>query len=137
MKNLEKVKLDLLLTELKEGANELLNYGNSSEKSEGKGMLEVIEQVSELMGCTIEVINYKMFRHIRFFLYNYTCGKLPKVNIYMRLYDIIDGPGDGKKICFSNLEKYFLDIYFMVHSKIKYDEIDIVAEDIVNLLNKK
>ena len=105
MKNLEKLKLDLLLTELKEGANEL--------------------------------INYKIFRQIRFFLFYYKCGKLPNVNIYMRLYDIIDGPGDGKKICFANLEKYFLDIYFMVQSKIKYDELDIVAEDIVNLLNKK
>jgi len=137
MKNLEKLKLDLLLTELKEGANELINYGSSKEKARGCGMLEVIDQVSELMECSIEVIKYKMFRQIRFFLFYYKCGKLPNVNIYMRLYDIIDGPGDGKKICFSNLSKYFRDIYLYVNSKIKYDEIDIVAEDIVNILNKK
>jgi|DEB0MinimDraft_6_1074348.scaffolds.fasta_scaffold62858_2 hypothetical protein len=85
----------------------------------------------------LENLNYILYRQIRFFLFYYKCGKLPNVNIYMRLYDIIDGPGDGKKICFKNLEKYFLDIYLYVNSKIKYDELDIVAMDIVNILNKK
>ena len=85
----------------------------------------------------LQKLKYILFRQIRFFLFYYKLGKLPKVNIYMRLYDIIDGPGDGEKICFENLEKYFLDIYLMIHSKIKYDELDIIAQDIINLLNKK
>ena len=84
-----------------------------------------------------EKLKYTLFRQIRFFLFYYKLGKLPNVNIYMRLYDIIDGTCDGKKICFENLEKYFLDIYLYVNSKIKYDELDIVAVDIVNILNKK
>lgn len=137
MKNLEKLKLEALIHELSLSARQLIQLGDSHEKSKGSGILDAVTQISCLVGCSEETIKYSMFRHIRFFLYNYECGKLPNVNIYMRLYDIIDGPGDGKKICFSNLSKYFRDIYLCVHSKIKYDELDIVAEDILNILNKK
>lgn len=39
------------LKELKEQANELINFGNSHEKSTGYGMIEVIKQIKrELKG---------------------------------------------------------------------------------------
>jgi hypothetical protein len=37
-----------LLNELSEQANELIEYGNSTEKSKGKGMLEVINEINNL-----------------------------------------------------------------------------------------
>ena len=48
MKTLKIKKLEFLLIELNEGANELSNYGNSKEKARGCGMKEVIDQVRDL-----------------------------------------------------------------------------------------
>jgi hypothetical protein len=38
--------LTQLLNELSEQANELIEYGNSTEKSKGKGMLQVISEIN-------------------------------------------------------------------------------------------
>jgi hypothetical protein len=37
-----------LLKDLSEKANELIEYGNSTEKSKGKGMLEVINKINNI-----------------------------------------------------------------------------------------
>jgi hypothetical protein len=41
-------QLTELLNELSEKANELIEYGNSTEKSKGKGMLEVINEINNI-----------------------------------------------------------------------------------------
>jgi hypothetical protein len=137
MKNLQKLKLEALINRLSESAIELIQLGDSHEKSKGNGMLDVITQLSQLIGYKENRLKYTLFRQIRFFVWYYNQPGTKKVNLYYYFYNLLDRYIGFDCHMWVNFTNYYLPIYTMVNNIKRLEDFDIVAMDIVNLLNKK
>lgn len=141
MKNFELKKLEEVLFRCEQGGMEVINYGGSKEKAYGRGMLRVINEIRSLYPKDIKkfvgLSDYALYRQIRFFLWYFNQPHTVKVNIYDYMFNLLDYYICGLENHQHNLDKYYKEIFYMCHSVTRLEEFDIVAQDIVNLLNKE